>query len=379
MKKTLLLLATLWMAVACQPDDNGSKNDTRTRTLLVYMVGEDRLTSPDGAKKLNAMIEGLEPDERRSVLVYFDAMGVAPVLYELRGDLPEGKVVLESYPEQNSATKEVLNSAILAATTLRPAEEYGLLIFSHGKGWLPQGMFDNPSRTIMIDGGSEMEVEELAAAIPDHLFEYIAFETCHSMSIEMLWLLRNKAEKILGSSAEILSPGYEFAYARAVDRLAEGNVEAFAGEVFKDFNSDYYFYSGTLSIVNTAALEPLRAFIAANCDLAKPVNIAALQRFGRTVGSIRAHNLFFDFEEYYAALLDTDAEREQLHRLVASAVPWRKATAKFDLGDGNAFTIVRHSGMTTYAPQTAYPKVDSAWWACGWVQACGWGWVGPNR
>ncbi len=366
MKKILLILAIGWAAWGCVRDDDHFSCDWNyDQALLVYMVGEDALTARDGYAKIHAMAGGYTFSEKQSVLIYFDSQTDRPHLWEL---LPDGQIgIVESYDEQNSASGDVFNNVILRARQLRPSRHWGLLVFSHGQGWMPGNMYEQPravSRTITIDQGYEMEISDFAAAIPDGMFDFIVLEACYTAGIEMIWPLRNKADYILGSSAEIVAPGFEKAYLTAAcDELVKGNLETFAEAAFGEVNGSSH-HSGTLSIIKTSALEPLAAFIAANCDFSQSVNVSTLQRFGRTP----AHRMFFDFEQYYSLLLPSDAKRQEFSRLVAAAIPWREATESFLLWQ-SGFTITRHSGMTTYVPQTIYPQLNAAWGASDWGQA----------
>lgn len=379
--KRLLLIC--WVALSlwsCERDRWDPKKDGYDRTTLIYLASDSNL-SGYADEKIEAIAQGYTFNKRRSVLIYNDGMRV-PELWELKAD--GSRELIENYDEQqSSASGETLRHVIQRAKTLRPAKAYGLVVFSHAKGWLPKGAFENPtnyplpgrsSRTIIIDQRNEMEINDFAAAIPDGMFDFIVLEACHTAGIEMLWPLRNKADRIFGSSAELLVCGFTPVYEHSFDLLAKGDIRGFAREAWEEMRTNVHDYanSGTLSLVETAALEPLAAFIKANCHLerAPQINVAMLQRFGRTVSNQQARYLFFDFEQYYGTLLDTDAERAQLAALVAAAVPFREATDGFFIGYSgyDSFMISSHSGMTTYAPQIAYLDLNGSWQASQWGQ-----------
>ena len=60
--------------------------------------------------------------------------------------------------KENSASPQVLKRVINDVTRLYPAKSYGLIVFSHGSGWLPSHTLVNGSRSIIIDNDNEMEI-----------------------------------------------------------------------------------------------------------------------------------------------------------------------------------------------------------------------------
>lgn len=92
---------------------------------------------------------------------------------------------------------------------LYPARQYGLILFSHSSGWMPQNTLTEPrksSRSILNDNGDEMEMIDFAKSIPPKMFEFIIFESCFMSGIEVAYELRNKTNYIVASSTEIIFP-----------------------------------------------------------------------------------------------------------------------------------------------------------------------------
>jgi hypothetical protein len=293
-----------------------------------------------------------------AVVIYHDPANATPVLTELKNR--NGQTVLDTmavYEEENSASETVFARVIGDVKEKYPAKAYSLLVFSHASGWLPPGALNNPGgvRSIIMDGNAGMEMAAFARAIPDHMFDCIVFEACFMAGIEVAYELKDKTDYILASSAEIVSPGFTKIYPDALGRLLEGNLTAFAEEAFAYFDRlSGEMRSATFSIIRTEDLQPLAAFVAANCRLDRPVDILAVQRFDRNA----SFRLFFDFEDYYSRLLDSDAQRTELQQLVNRCVIWKKATPSF-LIHSNGFPLNRHSGLTAYIPQENFPALNS--------------------
>lgn len=342
------------------------------RTLLVWLAGDNNLYS-EVPHKLSAIAEGFSNAENADcrLLVYADRRGYYPQLIEI---MPDGnQSVLETYPAQNSASPETFSRFLNYMISLAPAKRYGLIVFSHATGWLPQGALENPSlekkplsRTIFDDNGEQMTLAELADALPaDTKFDYIVFENCFMGGAEVAYALRNKAARLLVSSAEILSPGFEEIYASSLNRLISPTPD------LSGFAADYYNYrnarsgnhrSATVSVINTSAMQTLAAFtkdiIGTSTALDESI-LTSLQRFNR-----HDYTLFFDLEEYLCALApDRVAE---IRSTIADAVEYAAATPDFMPTYEHGFRIHRHCGMTVYIPQSCFRALNAAYEGTEW-------------
>lgn len=358
-----LALSAVLLLVSCQNDDEDIPQYAN-RVLLVYMGGDNNLSN-ELYEKLDAISEGWNTNGDDKLLLYLDAADRNPFLIELvdRGGVNTQKVV-KSYVEENSAESKTLSHVIATVKQLYPANSYGLLVFSHGSGWLPEGMLNKP-KSIIVDNKAEMEIQDFANAIPDKMFDYIIFEACFMAGIETAYELQNKADYILASSAEIVSPGFTPIYSESIDFLFEKNTNTvnFAKAVFNYFgNQNGYKNSATFSVIKTSELEPLAAFVKKNCDFRKEVDIMEIQYFDRY-----SYHLFFDFEDYYSALLETEAQKQELIELINNAVIYKAATVSF-MPEYDGFVINKHSGMTTYIKQQRFPFLNEKYAAMKWNQ-----------
>jgi hypothetical protein len=337
------------------------------RVLLVYFGGDNNL-SAETYHKIEAIKAGLTGNEsNRKILVYHDPANAKPVLTELK--IRDGQAIADTvarYGEENSASASVFGRVVREVREKYPAGAYSLLLFSHASGWLPKGALGNPSlRSVVIDGDDEMEIAAFARAIPDGAFDCIVFEACLMAGMEVAYELKDKTGYILASSAEIVSPGFTEIYPGALNCLLDGNPAAFAEQVFGYFyRQEGEMRSATFSVIKTDGLQPLARFIADNCRTNRAVDVLDVQHFDRN----RSYRLFFDFEDYYSRLLDSEAQRHELQRLIDDCVIWKQATPSFLL-NSNGFYINRHSGLTTYIPQDNFPKLNIRYEDTEWRKA----------
>lgn len=329
------------------------------KVLLVYLAGDNNLSS-ESQEKLQALSRGYDGAPCRRILIYKDSGDESACLYEADGK--GSYTTIESYGNENSADAGVFSRTIQKAKTMYPEADFNLLVFSHASGWLPAGSFANPSlRSVLVDGDSQMEFKDFASAIPDSMFSLIAFDACHMAGIEVAYQLRNKAEYIAASSAEIVSPGFTPVYEKHATDFISGNYEGFMQQAFDYFDSKTgYMRSATLSVIKTEGLEELGTFVKQHCDFSKQIEIDGIQHFDRGDGY-----LFCDFGDYYSRLLDTEEQRQQLTRMIEDCVVWKASTPSF-LEGYRGFTVTSYSGMTAYIPQERYTKLNSSYSDLDW-------------
>lgn len=350
----VLLLLSLGLLASCSKDDS-QEPETIRKVLLVYLAGDNNL-SDESHTKLDAIRQGYDNRTDTRILVYQDAADIAPRLFDIDG------TIIEQYAEENSAEPTVLRRVITQAKNLYPQARFNFLVFSHASGWLPSNTLASP-RSVLVDGNSYMELTDFANAIPDKAFEYIVFETCFMAGIEVAYQLKEKADYILASSAEILSPGFTDVYRNHINELVSGSPEAFMRQAFDYFDrQNGYMRSVTLSMIQTKGLDALAEYVRDNCDFTKEVNITDVQHFDRN-----GYHLFFDFGDYYSRLLKTDEHRERLQQSIDKVVAWKASTPNF-MPKYNGFIIKKHSGLTTYIIQERYFGLNTSYTALEWYK-----------
>ena len=360
------------------------------RTILVWLGGDNNLSDETG-RKIEALRQGWTYTGNKC-LIYQDSRDGARLL-RLRGGCrttptPYVETVRE-YGAENSASPATFARVLREVADEYPADSYGLIFFSHASGWLPAGTLQNPqkqrkhSRSIGVDDGgtgrAEMEIAEFAAAIPDGMFDFIVFETCLTAGVEVAYELRGKSDYMLASAAEIVSPGFTPVYPSALRLLCNTAVEtrtaleAF-GHAWMNYVATNYTgarRSATLSLIDIDETSPLaaRTQAALRTRSAEAPDLSRLQHFDRpgSYGDSPALPRFFDLDEWVEEVADPDeyeAFRAQLERTVV----WKAATETFMAGQ-NGFTVRRHSGLTTYVEQDAFPDLNQAYRRLSWSGA----------
>jgi hypothetical protein len=273
LQKIFVLLTVVMLCLSCQDDENKEQLSVPERTVLVYMVAGNNLYK-NAKEDITEMQEVIEKTGG-NLLVYLDAPqnseDALPSLFKIEnGEIQK----IKQYSEQNSASGEVLQSVINDVIVEFPAMEYGLILWSHGTGWLPEGVFntlkyenDSKFRSFGLDNDKEMKITELAENLPVK-FEFIIFDACLMSNIETLYELRNAANYIIASPTETLVAG--FPYKETVPLLFSKNIdyEKIANEYVNYYRNQTspILMSATLCVVNTQFLKILSQFILQNIE-----------------------------------------------------------------------------------------------------------------
>lgn len=225
------------------------KGDTVSRTLLVYIMAENSISDALESDFNEIKRAAYEIPEDARLFVFFDNSDTIslPSLYQYHaynGKLVENVVYRfdEDVCSSDTATLGIVFDAIFKDY---PTESFDFVMGSHASGWIRQ-QNSAPNRTIGIDNGvngtsnsttATIEIEELAClleSLPVKV-DRLVFDACLMQSVETAYALRNVANWIIGSPAEI--PSYGAPY----DKLVPLFFDSSAGveDIMYEYKADY--------------------------------------------------------------------------------------------------------------------------------------------
>ena len=263
--------------LACNKEDQPipptpPQPELSTRTLLVYMIADNNLMG-NGRTNLLDMQKSLDANglNNCNLLIYLDGYDTTIGDYDYNGkpqllqfkedELGKFKLkLLKEYEEQNSASIPVMKEVV--SEMLKEdykADSYGMILWSHGTSWLPIG-YNQMTRSFGDDKDKQMEIYELAEALPDELLDYILFDACSMAALECAYELKDKADFIMASSAEVLSDGFPYETMLPFLLADEADLDAAANDFYQFYNK-YSFPYGCMSVVKTDELKELSSFI----------------------------------------------------------------------------------------------------------------------
>lgn len=286
-----------------------------------------------------------------------------------------------------------------------PANSYALIIGCHGMGWLPIDARNDyakpafaPSQSgaagtaaspaagatwggINLDGtyidreiptrffgeGSDVsymaEITTLAAAIRQSFghTDYILFDDCHMMNIEVVYDLKDVTDYLIGSTSEVMIEGMPY------DRVGKYLLSGDYGQVVEEFYAFYSAYRnpyGTLAVARSSEVDNLASVmrqVNAQHTLVPDsiVNVQKLDGFDPTV--------FYDMKSYVKRLCADDTSLfEQFEQQLQLTVPYARATDQYYSARSRRSYVIREfSGITISDPSWSYAargKEQTAWW-----------------
>lgn len=285
MKKFLFSIVAILTLSACSKKDDPEPGPGPTpvaqHTVLVYMSGENSLVDIIGYN-LKEMIEGsYQLDENQHLIAFVDSTGFRnyPHIYEIAGGKATEVYRYSSdfYSSDPAKFREIIQWTI----DNYPSNDYSLVLWGHATGWAittdSVAQSRNYSRAYGQDKGTDltggsshwMNITQMARAL-DGLpkFRYIFADCCCFQCLESAYELRNAADFLIGSPAEI--PDLGAPYDKIVPVLFSQSTDFY--KQICDIYYDYYFglyqlsenaelglsgYSVPMSVINLSQMDNL--------------------------------------------------------------------------------------------------------------------------
>ena len=392
--------ATFVLFFSCQKEEPGiyypprPKPETADQTLMFYLGGQDlrNYFNVNIAEIGQAVDEYILYDSR---LVIF----VQPTVYRsyllecsFDYDTQRSRIdTLKTYYDVVSNKKEGIERVLSDMAAEAPAYRYGLILGSHGGGWLPaeykyinrfgrdvagaamlaDSEGDNllhkspgadPTRWFGEDGREMGEISEWADGIAASgvAFDYVIFDACFMSNVETLYQLRHVAPQIVASPCEIMARGVPYHLTLRhllLDRGRGYDLIAFAQSFCAYYTSTTETRrSGCLAVTRTAELDRLAAAMKAlNATLTAEPAPEELQTYEDLNDGQTYRPLFFDLRQYAELVTADEGARAAFLDQFDRTFPeqGRFHTESFYSGysiDNGMHPIVYYSGVTCSAP-----------------------------
>lgn len=381
------------------------------RTVLVYMAAQNSLGYDDFHRDDSLeIVKGAEAlQEGQSLMLFIDDK-TAPRLYALRAGEEQPALVKRWADDANSTAAATLAAVLELMKVYCPAEEYGLVMWSHADGWLPPTEsaevtplsfgIDTGKNSPSTDNGTQMAVETIAQTIKTAglRFLYIFFDACLMQCLEVDYALREVTDLVIASPMAISAAGAYYTH-QVRDGLfspaPEDIVDIYLADVIDPaFKDDYDDYGVVLSAVRTAALEPLVSAL----RTALPASLATGRRSADLSTATNYHAYvrkyyyrphYYDAAEALTALIPDDALRTPVLAALSQAVVRKAATTRYWIGPSDTayqeVDLATYSGVSLFVPQdvytrnakfTPYGDLNLAFQKTEWYSAAGWAQTG---
>ncbi len=353
---------------------------SQSHALIVFMQGD------------NGLEEFMDVNLQRILTAYYEIpqdLGRLVIFYD-RGNYTR---LTELYMDDGMAKQRVIKEYSTSVSTVDPdfvtevfdlirqevpAETYGLILSSHGGGWVPADIFD---LYLYLDTANEqplahrsfygqdgydcMELPDLAEALSGWDFRYVIFDACYMASVEGLYELRGLSDYMIASAAEIMGTGFPY---EDIVPLLFSTADHSLEDACKAYMDMYKGSSGTISLIDCTKLEAL-AQVMAQINVAegqKSVDVTQIQPYE----GFSTH-LYFDFEQYVYALTSNQDLLSQLDEALSGVVLFTDHTEQFftAVGQEGYVALPESCGLTCYIPQPGCNNTHAAYLQTSWAKA----------
>lgn len=278
--------------VSC--NDEPEQKIEHKRLILLYAVAANNLNSNLRYDLREILSVGGQLDlVRNKVMVY----SVVPVgecklqeMVKTKTGTYEFSTVKEFDPLPLSVEEERIREVIDYVDATYDYPYKGLILWSHATGWEPWfGTFPDSGsgarRSFGVDSyegvSYRCNINNLANAIPEGIFDFIWFDCCYMANIETAYELRNKTEKIVGYATEIWNDGMPYDATMPYLLRADPDLPGAAFALFAHY--DEAGEAVTISITDTSELEGLaRASTRIFAEGTAPTSLVGIHNYARS-------------------------------------------------------------------------------------------------
>ncbi|MBR2419935.1 MAG: hypothetical protein IKB14_04375 [Rikenellaceae bacterium] len=414
----IAMVAVGLLALACEPKPYIPQppQGTAEHTVIMYLAGNNNLESylEDNIRDVISSVDVSTPSDNGRIVIYFRPRPASgdPMLLQVYYDKKLAAVqcdTLRTYPaEMSSSDPETLRKVVADAKVVAPAKEYSMIFGSHATGWFTEecmsrgslvrplsigfsspndGSFgkqhgDEITRTFGMDGkityegatidDPGMNITEMARALSGTKFRALIFDACFMASVEAVYDLRNVADYVIASSAEIMGRGMP--YDLVLQYLftsggTEGNLMKYCSEYmryYKELASGRK--SGTISLIDCSKMEALATAVAK----VEQGGLNEVNKYDVQAFELLDESQFFDMEHFYdLAAKDRSAYAAMQNALTDCVVYKGYTPTVFSAFGYGVFEVERSCGLTMNIPSATYALFRSEWLKTAWARRIG--------
>ena len=362
-----------------EPDPTPSKK-AGTHTVLVYLVADNSMSpfvKEDIAEMKKGFADSSIDTDKHNLLIYVDSYSDNPTIYRLKRDatgIVTDEIVYEYPADHDSCSPSVIQDVIAKAKEAYQAEKYSFIYWSHGDGW---ATYPLPVKSVKPMAGTEMkwigidvtrtEIKDLASALRSayvQKLDFLMFDACFMLSVETVYELRNAADYVISSPAEIPGPGapYDvivpkmFGSNAALD-VTRGYYNYYAAKYDETVENYNVNWTGGVCIgaAKTSEIEQLASATKRALASAQRVSLDELKNtvlnYDRRSLTSSGYIGYYDLCGMMEQQLST-SEYATWKKAYDAAVPVYLTTPKIytAFSGGGLFSVAAGKGLSTYIP-----------------------------
>lgn len=395
------IITLFWCAIALLSSCNNEEDipyspepepipEMAARTVLAYIAADNTLSS-FSTEDIKEMTTGMEQVDSRqnNLLVYVDRYSTSPQLIRICRNL-SGNIMLDTlmtYKDtpRNSVGVAEMKEVLSYAFDKFPADSYGFVMWSHGDGWIPYPSVNSRWIGQDTDNGAKdkrLNIDDLRTVLESQpRFDYILFDACYMLSVEVTYELRHCADYFISSPTEIPGPGAN--YEKVIPALFTKNDAAntIGAAYFDYYNSIYKKGEGISNSnwtggVSIAVLQSSKLDALAAASRSIPLYTTAnVNKTGILCYDPLRERNYYDMAGLVKSLTTDDALYNQWEIAYKGAITYAKTTEMnyntTSYGSGRMVSMAGFTGVSSYILSSSQSYQNTYYKSLDWYTASG--------
>lgn len=218
MKYLFNFICGLLLFSSCSKEENEEPWQPAKRTVIAYMAAENTL-SGYAQLDINEMITGVKSISKYdNMIVFVDRANEKPFIVRLRNNDKLPTDTIKKYEQDfYSSDPEKMKDILQWVMTNYPADDYGLILWGHGDGWVIMNDSVATKRAFGVDNGENkasdtglwLNIPSLRMALKalPHTFKFIFTDCCNMQNVEVAYELKDVTDYYIASPAGIPDTG----------------------------------------------------------------------------------------------------------------------------------------------------------------------------
>lgn len=348
--KTYLFIVLSFIIINGCEKSNDLPEEEFQQGILIY-IGANNNLHYDAIKTIEKIKEGAKSLNRdQAIVIYAKTQSFSTLLKITRSNNGVKIDTLKNFSSENSSDPDFLKEVIKITRNSVRAKKYGLVLWSHATSWIPPA--NAKTKSFGSDDFQEMDIKDLKSALQEE-WEYIMFDACSMASMEVCYELKDIANFILASPAEVLSTS--FPYDLILMDLFKGKEGLI--RVCSKF-MEYYrkqtglYASATVSLIETSQLPDIALHTQRLLNIKKPLedfNRSKIQSLDfDNIGDVPAYDFISFLKHNYE-----ESEYGELEDSIEKSILFKDHTSDFF-----NIPIKEYCGLSIYLPKLNDPYIN---------------------
>ena len=373
--RSICIVSGLFLSTSCSEKDEPLPPVTADRTILVYMAANNSLGYGYDSYDINEMREAVQNGalgDNNRLMIFRAPTDGSQTLYEMteNGELTTVKVYDTALtPIHSDRMLEVFTDA----KTVAPANDYGLILWSHSLGWTQEGIDDNGPGIMTLSWGNHlgktMNITTLKRVLEASPWSWIYFDCCFMGSVEVAYELSGVLPRMVASAAEVPLDGMPYQENLPLLFAKNADLEGAALNTFNYYND--LFGSNRTCTISVYDLTKMDQLAQATVPLYQASQIVGPHDFPNLALETGSSPRYYDLGVYVHGLCTVNqledsgsSPQEKWEEAYRNVVVFERATPKL----WNIIDLSRFTGMSTFIPANAEQQTYRNYHTLAWYK-----------